>query len=320
VSIPIQPLAFCSLFVLLNGCDQTELTEAWQLDRLRVLGVRAQVAGEPDPVLGYRAEPEPGETTTFESLVYVPKDTTLELTSWFACLPDASSPYGAYGCEPDPELMSTLEALNPADIDFNDPAVTEELLNLFEQAKEAGLIGMEPLYPPEWQVPDDALDGLTDAQRLEGRIAFINLSAVPSDAIDESDLELAFKRVPVSEAKTPNHNPDIVDILVANQSLVNEAGFTAKRNTTYRLEPVLAQHHIETYAFNNDQGDTKWRVEQPYFNWYSEDGVFDQPTTLHPYTTVEWTAPKAAGLISIYVVVRDRRGGMGWRQLLVNVL
>ena len=53
---------------MLIGCEQTRMSEEWQLDRIRLLGVRAEVQGTPDPVLGTRAEPQPGETVQFSSL------------------------------------------------------------------------------------------------------------------------------------------------------------------------------------------------------------------------------------------------------------
>jgi len=301
----------------LAACGETEMSEEWQLDRLRVLGVRAEVIGGPDPVLGYRAEPRPGETTGFSSLIYVPDDQEWESTTWLACLPDDSD---AYGCAPDPEALEAFESLDEDKLDFKDPDVLEELLELLELARAAGFIGIEPLYEPLWEVPIDALDDQSEAERQEGKSAFLTLSVAPVGAEDDADLELAFKQVAVSEAVTPNHNPDIIDIEVTGLSLGDDAGFTARRGITYKLDPVLAPHHIETYAYLREDGETEWRAEQPYFTWYAEAGEFDEPLSLHPFSRVEWTAPKKTGVVTLFTVVRDRRGGMGWRQVLVNVL
>jgi hypothetical protein len=298
----------------LAACDEFEMSEEWQLDRLRVLGVRAEVIGGPDPVLGYRAEPRPGETTGFSSLIYVPDDQEWESTTWLACLPEDSD---LYGCSPNPEALEAFEALDEDQLDFKDPDVLEELLEL---ARAAGLIGIEPFYEPLWEVPIDALYDQSEAERQEGKSAFLTLAVAPVGAEDDADLELAFKQVPVSEAVTPNHNPDIIDIEVAGQSLGDDVGFTARRGITYKLNPVLAPHHIETYAYLREDGETEWRAEQPYFTWYAEAGEFDEPLSLHPFSKVEWKAPNKTGVVTLYTVVRDRRGGMGWRRVLVKVL
>ena len=56
------------LIYAMLGCVANQLSQSWQLDRLRVLG--AQV--EP-------AEPRPGETVSFTSLVYTPVESTYRL-------------------------------------------------------------------------------------------------------------------------------------------------------------------------------------------------------------------------------------------------
>ena len=111
-------------------------------------------------------------------------------------------------------------------------------------------------------------------------------------------------------------------------SLNGAVGFTARTKKTYVIEPLLSDGHIETYTYTSSSGEREYRTEEPYFTWYTEMGAddvadgarFDQPYSLNPYNSVEWTAPTSPGLLTIHVVVRDRRGGMGWRSLTVNVL
>ena len=135
------------------------------------------------------------------------------------------------------------------------------------------------------------------------------------------------KRMPVSEAETPNHNPDIIDFEINGTALNGDETFTATSGTTYTIDPVVPAGHTETYAYVNRDGEKEYRSESLYFVWYTEPGAtgrksasFEQPLSLAPYTSVEWTAPKQSGAVMLYVVVRDRRGGMGWRGLKVNVL
>lgn len=310
---------------LLVACDQTRLAESWQLDRPRLLAARAEVAAPPDPLLGTRAEPQPGETVMFSSLRYSPPGTPELSAMWIGCLTEGDT---QTGCEFDESAFDALE-------DLDEDASLDELEAAFQQLNEAGFLGWEPDWPPMWVVPDDALEGVED--RLEGVSAFVNITlfpqvdgqdAQPDGDLDTSDLEAGFKRVSVSEATSPNHNPDIGDMLVAGTAIGDAKGFTASRGHTYILEPLLKDGHIEEYVYVNSRGEEETRTEEPYFTWYSELGAtkyrkqasFSVDYSLYPYSSVEWTAPEVTGQVTIHVVVRDRRGGMGWRTLLVNVL
>lgn len=304
---------------LLTGCGTTQLSQSDILDRIRLLGVRAEIDEEPDPVLGTRAEPRPGDTVVFSSLTYFPEEESFGGALWIGCLPEGEL---AYGCEVDEDALDQFDQLD------NEPT-PEELGAALQAAEEAGLIGFEPLFSPSWTIPTTALDGLTDTERLEGVNAFINVSLFPdTEDFDTADAEVGFKRMPVSEAPTPNHNPDISDFVVAGETLEGRNGFTASPGQTYTIEPVVPPGHTETYAYQTSSGENEYRSEELYFLWYTEPGAskttqqasFDQPLSLAPYSAVEWTAPKKSGRVTIHAVVRDRRGGMGWRSLEVNVL
>lgn len=279
------------LILTLIACTTTELSEGWQIDRLRVLAV----AAEP-------AEPRPGDTVTFRSLVVSPDP--VATTIWFACL---TSP-GDYGCEVDPELLEGLdpESLTPEDIDA---------------LYEAGFIGAEPYLPPTWVVPETALDGLTDAERLEGLTALVNVSAIPEgEDLTEEDVELAFKRVPVSEATTPNNNPRHLGLRVDGVDIPPGTIVSLDKGQPYDVELVFDASSIEEYAFVNGDGVEETRVEEPYFTWFTTDGTFDRTFDLYPYTDVTFYAPDQplADTGSLWVVVRDRRGGMDWATLPVR--
>ena len=130
-----------SLTLLIQGCSLESLSQSWELDRLRVLGVRATPA-----------EPQPGETTVFESLVYIPDGTELETTIWFACLPEDGN---EFGCTIDSEIFEGMGE--------SDEMTPEEASELYENLLAAGVIGIEPfLWPPTWTPPETALDNLTE--------------------------------------------------------------------------------------------------------------------------------------------------------------
>ncbi len=305
---PPRP-ALLSLLALLTGCGLDDMAQEWQLDRLRVLGARATPA-----------EPRPGETVSFESLVYTPADEPLGGVVWFACLPGAATDFG---CTVDTEALAALGALDP------ETASTAELAEAYAAAQEAGLVGFEPALPPQWTAPADALDGLDDAARLEGVTATLNITALPADStagLDDVDaVELAFKRLPISEAETPNHNPDVAAVVVDGVSSADGLGtaaapLTVAAGQTIDLDVVLAADAVESYRFTTSTGAVETRTEEPYFAWYAEGGAFEQAFSLHPNTTVAYTAPKTAGWTGmVVVVVRDRRGGMGWRTVHLQV-
>ena len=60
-------------------------------------------------------------------------------------------------------------------------------------------------------------------------------------------------------------------------------------------------------------------------SWYGTAGRFDEPRTGRagddPATTADnaWTAPAAPGAVTLWVVLRDDRGGAAWRSLAVTV-
>ncbi len=275
------------------ACTTVELSQSWQIDRLRVLAV----AAEP-------AEPRPGDNVTFRSLVVSP-DVPVAATIWFACL----LAEGDYGCDVDPALLDGLSSAEDLD-----PAGLEALT-------EAGLIGAEPYWPPTWTVPTDALDELTEAERIEGLTAMVNLTAIPEgDAVDEADLELAYKRVPVSEAATPNHNPELLGIQVDGRDIADGTTVTVDVGQPYTLTVQLADGAVESYTFIDDAGAVETRDEEPYFSWYLQEGSFDQTYDLYPSLEATWYAPEtpASDEGTIWVVARDRRGGMGWSSLSVR--
>ena len=285
-----------TIFLMTFGCSALEMAQSWQLDRLRILGAKAEPA-----------EPRPGEDVQFTSLVFTPEDQDLESVIWFACLPEEAN---SFGCSLDPELLEQLD---------NPPENPADQLAFFETLQEAGFAGVEPDFPPVWTTPEDALDGLTEMQVLEGISAFVNVTAVPNDPVDDNDVEVAYRRLPISLATNPNHNPTIIEIQVDGVSYGSGETFTAIAGESYTLTPILSDDSIEEYEYINPKEELEIREEKPYFNWYVEGGSFDQDFSLYPYVDAIWTAPPDEHNGVIVTVVRDRRGGMNWSTVNVRV-
>ncbi len=297
----------------LAACNYESMAPSWLIDRTRILGVQAEVFGVPG-----LAEPRPGDLVTFQSLVVHPDYEVFGVT-WMGCLPDDAS---SFGCEVD---MEAIEALFEVDTEELTP---QELQALFAEAQEAGFLGFEPYFPPFLTVPDDVLDSLTEEERLEGQNYFLTLTAFPYETEEgdtgefiEVDLEgddqlteIAYKRMPVSEAITPNHNPEMVTLQVDGHPLEEGQVLHLTAGQQYDLEPILGENAIEEYRYVTSEGVEETRTEEPYFTFYATGGDFDVDYALYPHSSVTWTAPEDPAGTShrLWAVTRDRRGGMSW--------
>ena len=281
-------LPFLCLYT--TGCSVQEMAQAWQLDRLRVLATQATPA-----------EAQPGDTVEFKSLVYQPEGESLEGVVWFGCLNDSAT---SFGCTIDPTLLEGLS---------EPPTEQSEQIAWFTELQEAGLLGFEPALPPSWEIPSDALDEVDEADKFEGVSAFLNLTVIPSDAENDEDIEVAFKRYPISLNPEPNKNPLLSHFLVGGVEYEADEIPRVQAGEVIDLDIVFADGSVQDYSYTNpDTGVTEIRTEVPYLSWYTEDGSFDNTVSLLPYTSVEWTAPPTATQSEIIVTVRDRRGGMDW--------
>ena len=286
-----------SFQICASGCSVQDMAQAWQLYRLRVLATQSQPA-----------EAQPGDTVAFESLVYQPPGSSLEGVVWFGCLGDNAT---SFGCTIDPALLDGLD---------EPPSDPSEQITWFTELQEAGLLGFEPALPPSWTIPEDALDSLSDEDKVEGISAFINLTAIPTESEDDADIEVAFKRYPVSLNPEPNQNPILSHFLINGTEYSLDETPRVSTGGTLELDIAFEEGSIEEYTYTNpNTGESELRTETPYLSWYTEKGQFDNFVSLLPYTSVEWTAPNTPTRSTIIVTVRDRRGGMDWLQFDIAV-
>lgn len=286
-----------TLLLFLSGCvlngdkylRPRDLSPSWLVDRTRVLGISA------DP-----PEARPGDVVTFDSLIGTATDDDPDLAIvWLAC--PVTDEGNGFGCATD---------LGAIDLETADPEALAEL----------GFIGFEPGLPPVYAVPDDLLDGLDDRERLEGSYVLIQLLALPAellenpvDELDFSQVESAYKRLIVSEAPTPNHNPEIGDFTVDRQTIAAGSIVYVEPEQSYDLGVLLPDGTREAYEYLPTEGPSEERIEEPYVSWYSTDGEILEEVTLWPYLESTWTAPAERGTAGTWhAVLRDRRGGMSW--------
>lgn len=312
MSLAKSKLPLLGAVLLLTGCPignnkypkPRDLSPVWQIDKLRVLAVRA----EPPEI-------RPGETARFEALITDPNDEA-SVVVWLACPTDPDDEGGiGFGCSLD------------AGVDFTDMD-TEELT-------EAGFIGFEPVMPPVYTAPDDLLDELDPIEAAEGLYVLVQVAALPASALeteegaafDFNQVEVAYKRLIVSTALTPNRNPGVRSFSVDGVPVAPGTVVEIDKGEEYEIGADLTDGSVEVYDYVNSSGEPEERIEEPYIRWYTDGGRLLEEATLYPYLQASWEAPvdaqdKDGNVTSaartsgtIWAVVRDRRGGMGWSSL-----
>jgi hypothetical protein len=280
-------IRFLPLFLIANACSDVNVAQSWQIDRMRILAVRTSVLNE-EGVPTTQAEPQPGDSVQLASLTVHP-DVETPHVIWTGCLVDESS---LFGCTP---------------------------------TEEDSLLGIEPFMPPSIVVPEDVLDDLNEEEKNEGLSYLFTLIAVPDvealpDNLDpdsfSNDEEIATKSMAVSLAETPNNNPFIEQILIEKTPFGPGTTLSVTPGQSYFIEPVLA-FGPEEYLYIPSGGERETRTEEPYFTWYTTEGSFDRPFSEYGDAPgVNWTAPKSPlrSEVTIWVIVRDGRGGMGWAE------
>lgn len=139
--------------------------------------------------------------------------------------------------------------------------------------------------------------------------------------------------------KVPNQNPQITAVSVARGAT---AGITfvpvqgvlqVHANEVVRIAPTLSPAAFEPYqavesTLQDDKLVIRELIEQPVVSWFATDGELTSERTAAALTKSfdnTFTAPAippaaTAGLVSLWMVVRDLRGGTGWQHLGIQVI
>ena len=284
-TLPLLLLSSCVI-----GSDQyqrpRDLDASWSVDRLRILAVVA------DP-----PEAAPGQIVSFTALVTDP-DEVSDGEIWVACGPDEATPFG---CAVD--IGGDLEDITP-----------EELASM-------GVIGATPLWQPTYIGPEELLEGLDAQGRDDGVYVTIQATAFPANAaeaenfddVNFNEVELATKRLIISESSQPNTNPVFEGFYVERIAVGAGTITEVDPGEIYALGAPLRAESVEEYVWTDDEGNTETRVEEPWVAWYTTRGEMLEPITLYPFLEADWRAPETSGAEGTWwAVARDRRGGMVW--------
>lgn len=144
-----------------------------------------------------------------------------------------------------------------------------------------------------------ALDGLTPEQAVFGIDLYVVVAAQAPGVADVAaeDAEAAYKRIRVSTDPIPNRNPEL--------AWFNPASAPVDGETTL-LQAAATVESAEEFA-----GPLGPDVEDLRFSWYTTGGALERGVTLgDPLASeITWKAESGA---TLFVVLRDGRGGMDW--------
>jgi hypothetical protein len=309
-----------------------------------------------------RAEPPeiaPGDTTTLDALVALPPAIATDGGSsapsylWLACSetpgqqlpspcgvtaggnggPDAFGTAAPPLCDVQPDAPFCL-AGDTASVRYTAPAIT------LAPDEEAQII-------ITLVVADDTVGGATGcalSAAQSGTGAPVAPPGAPEDYNAVDHCIIALKRLTVSHATAPNHNPALYNFTLGGLSLPDDAA-------RYTVTPEgAASQPLATVRCTGDDGmslrcppgsgaevEPDGTVEPLYVSWFLSAGSISSSRTsfqpadctgdclkmdVAPDASTDWSPPDTAdaatyaptGTIDFWAVVRDDRGGVGWLQ------
>lgn len=283
---------------LLLGCE-ADFEPGYRIDKLRLLAVRADAP--------FAA---PGETVTLRTLVEDPERRSL---TW------------AWGTCTNPPASTVAECAGSLD----------EGSLVFDGTDEFA-----------FEVDQDALDGVLPALRdaamvgvfvavCPGTIMAGDTDGFPVRCLDPSgrtlglgQFEIGMKRIFVRE-RDRNENPSVTEVRFDDrpwpEDLVPEVEACETESNDPSKCDARTKHEITVVApgaseVGVDEFGTPFE-EQVVVQFYATEGIFDPEVRTLEVPRTEFMARSAAAgsTITLYFVVRDERGGVGWARRTLRV-
>ena len=293
-------MAFALLAGLsLAGCPEN-LEKQSQIVKLRVLAVQA----EPAELIVDPAQPPP--RTTLTAFAVEPSDAPIAMEYALCTVQEAVPP-------PDVDCPGTqgipLQPAGPlsAVLDLGDPRAAA----LAQQVAQDGGFADGGALPPE---------GFPILVGFRATAPAHTLPDGGPPGTDGGDLQI-FEGLTTVTARGPgaplNHNPAIDSVLLGDAGIADDGSTAAPVSATLRLDPVPAQDAKEPV----DGG-----AEALGYSFFATAGSVaslrstDTTATGQPADkSVDWSAPSEPQEVRLWVVVRDGRGGVGWKARSVKV-
>ncbi len=299
--------------LLASACDNGFPPETL-VDSLRVLSVRSTPA---DLV--------PGESASLEGLVLDPSR------------PDAGTAVLWLGCEPDPYNQNRSAC--------SDPALLQDPGSFTPQGADGGLpAGMSLLgfgAKATLTTPKTLFDVFPqgDPRRVSGTVAQVLAFAVAAEVkptatraeLDDLFARVKSKEVPslitlfrlhVSESPERNTNPIFQHLLVDGAAWPDGAHLVVEAQQQLTLDVEAPDAAFEPYTNVTPDG-VEQKTERLMAAWFSTGGRFTEPrTALREGVKTVFTSPGGKGDPvpgtregSLWIVLRDTRGGQAWQQV-----
>ena len=294
----------CSLAAVACACQPRFDRAPSRVDGPRVLAVRA----EPP-------EAAPGASVTLAPLLVDaagPLDAAT--VDWAFCLanrPAADDNTVSARCLPpdSPDLRPIAPGPAP-------PAATAVL-----PAEGCQVFGSEPPPPPPGEPPLRPVD----PDPSGGYYQPVRLAVAGGEAVAFAQVRLrcALPAAPAPVAQefraryVPNRNPHLAELGLAGGATTVAPGGREVLQAAWA--PEAAEPFV---AFDLASSALVDRVEALRVSWFSTAGTFDADRSApqgEARAQVGWRAPDAPGPVHLWAVLRDDRGGMGWRHLVVEV-
>jgi hypothetical protein len=303
---------------LLCACEDDFKPES-EVAGLRVLGLRATPA-----------DLAPGQTAALSALVVDPtrpgqRNTLL----WLGCEPDPLN-LGRTVCS-DTDVLSDPRKVLPSPQSGEPPSLPPGLsvIGFNEQAAYSVRADLFSELAPE------------DARRRTGTVGQVLLVAIAAEVdplAPPEELEALLERVRnrevasvvslfrlrVSESPELNTNPEPGELLAAGEPLAPGATLRLSGKEPTALELSAPDASFEPYTAVLPDGSQEARTEQLVSAWYATSGRF-QPErwVLRSGTKLEYQPPDGSRLQpvpedrrgTLWVVLRDVRGGQAWREV-----
>ncbi len=309
----VTRVALLSVALLVAGCD-TGFRPETLVEGLRVLGVRS------DP-----ADLRPGEVAQLQSLILDPAMTSgSPSTLWVGCAPDPFNLNRSACSDPavlqDPASLGTPDGGLPTGVSvigFNGQAAYVAPADVFSVLPEgdarrvAGTVGQVLAIAVAEQVSPAATND--ELRALFDRVKAHEVASL-----------IALYRIRISEDPQRNHNPVFGPLTVGGEAQPAHATLALKPGQRVTLDVAAADDTFETYVTSTPSGGEETKTERLLAAWYSTSGRYSEPrTALRESVKTTFTAPGGADRDdpvpssrqgSLYVTLRDTRGGQTWAE------
>lgn len=153
---------------------------------------------------------------------------------------------------------------------------------------------------------------------------------VRRDAFEARAVKRIVYGAPIPAQKTANANPSIAKVSADDKPLAGPALVASAGGEKVKLLPEPGPGDKEHYWVATYTGSERELDEYLSYAFFTTGGALSSATTggkPSPFVdnkkvddpSSDWTPPKEPGSATLYLVVRDDRGGVGWTTLAVEV-